>query len=194
MSRKSLSRRALAVLACVIQLYLAPPSYAGVPTPAHRSLRSSWNTGGMSSTIVDRAGASSALAAGRSPVPARGMGVPDASGGMYYAWVDYRDGNGDIYVTRIASSGVVASGWPLDGVPVCTAPGDQGELEVKPDGSGGAIVAWLDGRDSLMNDDAYARIDWSKFSRLPAFAEANRINAYGTYLRMEQEELDGKKD
>ncbi|MEO8305324.1 MAG: MBL fold metallo-hydrolase [Betaproteobacteria bacterium] len=43
-------------------------------------------------------------------------------------------------------------------------------------------------------DEAYARTDWSRFSGLPAFAEANRINAYGTYLRMEQEELDGAKN
>jgi glyoxylase-like metal-dependent hydrolase (beta-lactamase superfamily II) len=43
-------------------------------------------------------------------------------------------------------------------------------------------------------DDAYAKTDWSRFAALPAFAEANRINAYGTYLRMEQEELDGRKD
>jgi hypothetical protein len=38
-------------------------------------------------------------------------------------------------------------------------------------------------------EDAYARTDWSRYSTLPAFAEANRINAYGTYLLMEQEEL-----
>jgi glyoxylase-like metal-dependent hydrolase (beta-lactamase superfamily II) len=38
-------------------------------------------------------------------------------------------------------------------------------------------------------DTAYASTDWSKFRNLPAFAEANRINAYGTYLRMEQVEL-----
>jgi glyoxylase-like metal-dependent hydrolase (beta-lactamase superfamily II) len=40
-------------------------------------------------------------------------------------------------------------------------------------------------------DDAYARIDWSRFRSLPAFDQANRINAYGTYLRMEQEALAG---
>jgi glyoxylase-like metal-dependent hydrolase (beta-lactamase superfamily II) len=35
-------------------------------------------------------------------------------------------------------------------------------------------------------DDAYARTDWSHFAALPAFALANRINAYGTYLTLEQ--------
>ena len=38
-------------------------------------------------------------------------------------------------------------------------------------------------------DEAYAKTDWSRFRSLPAFEPANRINAYGTYLLMEQEEL-----
>ncbi len=38
-------------------------------------------------------------------------------------------------------------------------------------------------------DEAYAETDWSRFASLPAFEAANRINAYGTYLRMEQELL-----
>jgi glyoxylase-like metal-dependent hydrolase (beta-lactamase superfamily II) len=36
-------------------------------------------------------------------------------------------------------------------------------------------------------DDAYARTDWSAFSGLPLFRAANRINAYNTYLLMEQQ-------
>ena len=40
-------------------------------------------------------------------------------------------------------------------------------------------------------DDVYARTDWSRFRALPAFEPANRINAYGTYLLMEQEILQG---
>jgi glyoxylase-like metal-dependent hydrolase (beta-lactamase superfamily II) len=42
-------------------------------------------------------------------------------------------------------------------------------------------------------DDAYAKTDWSRFRALPAFEQANRINAYGTYLLMEQELLRGSK-
>ena len=42
-------------------------------------------------------------------------------------------------------------------------------------------------------EDAYARVDWSRFSKLPAFEQANRINAYGTYLLLEQEMLKGPK-
>ena len=42
-------------------------------------------------------------------------------------------------------------------------------------------------------DEAYAKVDWSRFRDLPAFEQANRINAYGTYLTLEQEMLEGKK-
>ena len=38
-------------------------------------------------------------------------------------------------------------------------------------------------------DEAYAATDWSRYRNVPAFEAANRINAYGTYLRMEQESL-----
>ena len=36
-------------------------------------------------------------------------------------------------------------------------------------------------------EEAYAAADWSKFEALPLFKAANRINAYNTYLLMEQE-------
>ena len=36
-------------------------------------------------------------------------------------------------------------------------------------------------------DDAYARVDWSRYERLPLFGAANRMNAYNTFLLMEQE-------
>jgi glyoxylase-like metal-dependent hydrolase (beta-lactamase superfamily II) len=42
-------------------------------------------------------------------------------------------------------------------------------------------------------DEAYPKVDWSRFKGLPAFEQANRINAYGTYLLMEQEALAGGK-
>jgi glyoxylase-like metal-dependent hydrolase (beta-lactamase superfamily II) len=36
-------------------------------------------------------------------------------------------------------------------------------------------------------EDAYARADWSRFEHLPLFNAANRMNAYNTYLLMEQQ-------
>lgn len=41
-------------------------------------------------------------------------------------------------------------------------------------------------RDLEPFEEAYARTDWSRFEHLPLFQAANRINAYNTYLLMEQ--------
>jgi glyoxylase-like metal-dependent hydrolase (beta-lactamase superfamily II) len=40
--------------------------------------------------------------------------------------------------------------------------------------------------------EAYKAADWSEFENLPAFAAANRRNAYQVYLSMEAEELHGE--
>jgi len=36
-------------------------------------------------------------------------------------------------------------------------------------------------------EEAYTKVDWSRFEGLPLFRAANRINAYNTYLLMEQQ-------
>lgn len=41
-------------------------------------------------------------------------------------------------------------------------------------------------RDLTPFDEAYDHTDWSRFEHLPLFKAANRINAYNTYLLMEQ--------
>ena len=46
--------------------------------------------------------------------------------------------------------------------------------------------------DFVSFDEAYARTDWNRFAKIPAFEAANRINAYGTYLLMEKESLSKK--
>lgn len=43
--------------------------------------------------------------------------------------------------------------------------------------------------DFVPFEEAYAKTDWSRFAKLPAFEAANRINAYGTYLLLEKELL-----
>ena len=42
-------------------------------------------------------------------------------------------------------------------------------------------------RDLVPFEEAYDKTDWSRYAALPAFDEANRVNAYNQYLRMEQE-------
>ena len=43
--------------------------------------------------------------------------------------------------------------------------------------------------DMMPFDEAYKAVDWSRFEKYPAFSEANRLNAYGSYLVMERESL-----
>ena len=43
--------------------------------------------------------------------------------------------------------------------------------------------------EMLTFEEAYKAVDWRQFEKYPAFNEANRINAYGTYLLMERESL-----
>lgn len=42
-------------------------------------------------------------------------------------------------------------------------------------------------RNLVPFDEAYEKTDWSKYRAMPAFNEANRVNAYNQYLRLEAE-------
>ncbi len=86
----------------------------------------------------------------------------DGSTGALVTWQDSRNGNRDIFVQRVDSAG--ATRWTANGVPVCTAAGDQYGAVVVSDGAGGAIVAWVDMRSGM--NDVYAQ----------------RVNAAGTPL------------
>ena len=57
----------------------------------------------------------------------------DGAGGVILAWTDLRDGNLDVYAQRLNAAG--AALWAPDGVPVCTARGDQGTPSIAADGS-----------------------------------------------------------
>ena len=43
--------------------------------------------------------------------------------------------------------------------------------------------------DFVPFEEAYAATSWRRFEHLPAFKDANRLNAYNTYLLMEREQL-----
>jgi glyoxylase-like metal-dependent hydrolase (beta-lactamase superfamily II) len=51
----------------------------------------------------------------------------------------------------------------------------------------GAAVA-----DMVPFDEAYNKVDWTVFEKYPLFEQANRLNAYGTYILMEKESLQQK--
>ena len=82
--------------------------------------------------------------------------VSDGAGGAIVAWYDYRNGDGDIYARRLLANGLVDLSWPDDGVALCTAVGTQGDPHIVADGSGGAIVTWVDNR-AAANWGVYAQ-------------------------------------
>lgn len=85
--------------------------------------------------------------------------VPDGAEGAIVAWHDYRGASADIYAQRILPSGKVHPKWPADGLPICTASGEQWDVVMASDGSGGAIIAWRDYRagDFSGLNDVYAQ-------------------------------------
>jgi hypothetical protein len=76
--------------------------------------------------------------------------ISDGNGGAIITWMDFRNGNWDIYAQRINASGVVQ--WASGGVAICTELHDQSissSSKISPiasDGSGGAIITWVDTR------------------------------------------------
>ncbi len=83
----------------------------------------------------------------------------DGSGGAVIAWADFRNGTDFcIFAQRVDESGQAL--WTTDGVAVCTTPGSE-LPRIASDGSGGAILAWRDPRNTS-NYDIYAqRVDGS---------------------------------
>ncbi|MCX5752107.1 MAG: T9SS type A sorting domain-containing protein [Candidatus Krumholzibacteria bacterium] len=77
----------------------------------------------------------------------------DGWGGAIIMWYDFRSGNSDIYAQRMSASGVVQ--WTADGVPLCTATGQQQFPAIASDGAGGAITTWYDTR--IGDSDIYAQ-------------------------------------
>jgi hypothetical protein len=85
--------------------------------------------------------------------------VSDGAGGAIVVWLDFRLSSvSDIYAQRIDGTGAML--WSVDGEVVCDDSDSQRGLSVIADGSGGAIVTWIDSRS--VDDDIYAqRIDAS---------------------------------
>ncbi len=82
--------------------------------------------------------------------------VTDGAGGAIIAWIDYRNGNYDIYAQRLNAAGVPQ--WAADGVPLCTQPGNQITLSMVSDDAGGAVLVWYDARNSIQTGlDIYAQ-------------------------------------
>jgi hypothetical protein len=82
--------------------------------------------------------------------------VSDGAGGGIMTWQDYRTGiTSDIYAQRVDSAGTVATGWNVNGVAVCVSDANQINPQIISDSSHGAIITWMDKRDSATNGNSY---------------------------------------
>ena len=84
--------------------------------------------------------------------------VSDGADGAIAVWIDYRNGNVDVYAQRVTAGGEIAPGWPRNGVPICTAADNQTVTGIVTDGAGGAIIVWFDHRDGLRSRAYVSRV------------------------------------
>ena len=73
----------------------------------------------------------------------------DGAGGVIVSWMDFRRGNNldpDLYIQRLNAAGAPQWGAVTVGDTVCIQGGSQQYPNVVPDGAGGAVVTWDDGR------------------------------------------------
>ena len=84
--------------------------------------------------------------------------VSDGSDGAIVYWLDYREDYGNITHDAIYAQLIDGNGksvWPLNGVPVCTADGNQTTPRAIAGGGGGAVIVWTDSRGE--SPDIYIR-------------------------------------
>ncbi len=86
--------------------------------------------------------------------------IPDEAGGLIATWQRPEFGpTSDVFAARLTAGGALVTGWPSGGRPICTAAGVQRDPAIAPDGTGGAVITWMD-RRGLNNFDIYAqRVD-----------------------------------
>jgi len=67
----------------------------------------------------------------------------DRTGGIIMTWYDYRSGGSDVYVARVTANGMLAPGWPANGLRI-TDPTQPNEFDdaIVADGLGGAYVLY----------------------------------------------------
>ena len=85
--------------------------------------------------------------------------APDGAGGAIIAWEDRRGSSYDIYAQRLNASG--AAQWTAGGIPVCDSGQMQKAAQVVEDGSGGAVIAWSDMRNTMDFDIFAQRVNAS---------------------------------
>jgi len=83
--------------------------------------------------------------------------VADGTGGYIAVWEDTRNSSTDIYAQHVSATGNLL--WNAAGVPICSAAFNQLTPKIVTDGTGGAVIAWIDDRNGggAGNYDIYAQ-------------------------------------
>ncbi len=81
----------------------------------------------------------------------------DGAGGAIIAWQDDRNNMDDIYAQRLDASG--SAQWTPDGIVIYENEQQQRYPQLIEDGSGGAIIAWADRRNTIDFDIFAQRVD-----------------------------------
>lgn len=68
----------------------------------------------------------------------------DGAGGAIITWTDSRGANSDIYAQRVNGAGAIQ--WAANGIAIATAAPSQSAPTIATDGTGGAIIAWMEQR------------------------------------------------
>ncbi len=79
----------------------------------------------------------------------------DGSGGAIITWRDERNGDEDVYAQHISAAGNTL--WDDNGTAICNLAEYQGDPVICSDGAGGAIIAWVDWRNSAFGIDIYTQ-------------------------------------
>lgn len=122
-----------------VLLAWADPQLSGTRIRAQRvrnsgGLASGWPSGGLA--VCSATGDRGALRI-----------ASDGTAGLLLAWQDRRGADADLYLSHVAVNAAIPTGWPAQGLAVCTAVGDQITPDLASDGEGGAFVVWADRRD-----------------------------------------------
>jgi hypothetical protein len=122
--------------------------------------------GSMTGFVVHRRAPDGSIPAGwtsngiplSNPLSSQDLSCLPVSTGLASCWSENTSGGGlDIRALVLTSAGTVASGWSAGGSAVCTAPGNQTNPVLIPDGTGGVIACWQDQRNNATTGtDLYA--------------------------------------
>lgn len=111
--------------------------------------------------------------------------ISDGKGGAYIVWQEDRlGGNHNIYLQRIDANGNKL--WNVEGVPICTAVGDQYYPQLATDGAGGVIVTWQDRRSGryviyAQHVDSSGSIDWPQNGLYICTGSGDQVDPRITY-------------